>query len=143
MGVKCNPKREGCRCGKCLDMNDHWEAKYLWIRDPNDLPNNKMSAFGMLKTTEKRLLRTTKHAEMYSLQIQDMVKRGVVVKLTQEVIDKHKGPAFYRSYHETFKPDSESILCRIILIHLANSKSMFSTIIGQRDQTCLATCWEL
>ena len=100
MGFECSPKLGGSRSGKCpiggkqftlkeerklhqieeglTYMNDHWKAKYPWIRYPNELPNNKIDAFGMLKSTERRLLRNSKHAEMYSSLIQDLVEKGVV-----------------------------------------------------------------
>ena len=65
---------------------DHWEAQYPWIRNPNDLPNNRHSAMAMLKSTERRLLRNTTHAETYNNQIKDMVQRGVAHKLlTSEI----------------------------------------------------------
>ena len=102
-------------------MNDHWEAKYPWIRDPKELPNNRMAAFRMLKSNEKRLSRNTKHAETYSLHIQDMVERGVARKLELE-LDTYEGPTFYLSHHEVLKPDSESTPCRIVFSSSANFK---------------------
>lgn len=36
-------------------MNDYWEAKYPWIRDSKELPNNRIATFGMLENTERRL----------------------------------------------------------------------------------------
>ena len=98
-------------------MNDHWEANYPWVRDPNELPNNKIAAFGMLKRTEKRLLRNSKHAEMHSLQIQDLAR-----KLTQDEIDSYKGPVFYLSHHGILKPDSESTPSRIVFNSFTTSK---------------------
>jgi hypothetical protein len=35
--------------------DDHWVAQYPWIRDPNQLPDNKEFALRRLKATEKRL----------------------------------------------------------------------------------------
>ena len=103
-------------------MNNHWEAKYQWIRDPNELPNNRIAAFGMLKKTEKGLSRNPKHAKTYSLQIQDMVERGVARKLSQAELDTYEGPTFYLSHHEVLKPDSESTPCRIVFSSSANFK---------------------
>ena len=95
-------------------MNNHWEAKYQWIRDPNELPNNRITAFGMLKKTEKGLSRNPKHAKTYSLQIQDMVERGVARKLSQAELDTYEGPTFYLSHHEVLKPGFESTPRRIV-----------------------------
>ena len=79
MGVECSPKCGGCCCGKCpiggkqvttkeerelhqieglTYMNDHWEAKYPWIKDPNKLPNNKIAAFA--KKHRKRFIKKLK-----------------------------------------------------------------------------------
>ena len=80
-----------------------------------------MAAFGMLKSTEKRLSRNPKHAETYSLQIQDMVERGAAQKLSQAELDTYEGPTFYLSHHEVLKPDSESTPCRIVF----NSSAKF------------------
>ena len=88
-------------------MNGHKGSKIPCIRDPKELPNNKIAAFGKLKSTE----RNSNHAEMYSSQIQDMVEGGVVQKIMQVEIDSYKGPVFYLSYHEILKPDSESTPC--------------------------------
>ena len=57
MGIECNPKCGGCKCGKCqlggknftlinliekgLEWKgDHWIASYPWIKDPGCLPEN-------------------------------------------------------------------------------------------------------
>ena len=88
-------------------MNGHKGSKVSCIRDSKELPNNKIAAFGMLKSTE----RNSNHAEVYSSQIQDMVEGGVVQKTTQDEIDSYKGPVFYLSHHEILKPDSESPPC--------------------------------
>ena len=103
-------------------MNDYWEAKYPWIRNSKELPNNRIVTFGMLENTERRLWRSSKHVEIYSSQIQDRVKIGVAGKLTKEKIDSYKGPVLYLSHHETLKPDSELTPCRIVFNSSANFK---------------------
>ena len=62
MGVECNPRCGGCKCGRCAPgekgttlkeerelaiiennlvfVEDHFEVKYPWIKDPNFLSNN-------------------------------------------------------------------------------------------------------
>ena len=144
MGVECSPKCGSCRCGKCpiggkqytlqeerelhqieegLTLRDgRWEAKYPWIRDPVELPNNKVAAIAMLKSTERRLAKNNKHSEVYCSQIQDMIERGIARKLSQSEINSYKGPIFYLSHHEVIKPDSESTPCRIVFNSSANFK---------------------
>jgi len=75
LGVSCKPKCGNCRCGECpiggkqytlqqerelamiekgLELQDGvWVATYPWKKDPNQLPNNKVAALSMLKSTEK------------------------------------------------------------------------------------------
>ena len=73
LGVECKPKCGGCKCGKChlgcknmtlkeereyhlIDKNmrnieeeKKWETGYPWIKDLEDLPNNKCAALAKLK----------------------------------------------------------------------------------------------
>ncbi|XP_068739176.1 uncharacterized protein [Montipora capricornis] len=74
----------------------------------------------MLVLTEKRLSKNKKHAETYQQQIQDMIDRDVARKLTQEELQKYKGPAHYISHHEVLKPDSKSTPVRIVFNSSAN-----------------------
>ena len=138
LGIQCKPRCGGCKCGRCsLGSNAYtikeekelalieknlshnakekfWTAEYPWIRDPFDLPDNRRAAFGMLISTEKRLSKNEKHAETYQQQIQDMIDRDVTRKLTQEELQKYKGPVHYISHHEVLKPDSKSTPVRIV-----------------------------
>ena len=83
LGVECKPK-----CGKCslgakdytiqeereleliernLNFNkeeNRWIAEYPWIKDPQNLPDNRKVAFAKLITTEKHLRRNTEHAKV-------------------------------------------------------------------------------
>ncbi|KAL9955853.1 hypothetical protein ACROYT_G037242 [Oculina patagonica] len=144
LGIQCMPRCGGCKCGKCsLGSNAYtikeekeltlieknlsyntkeklWTAEYPWIRDPFDLPDNRRAAFGMLISTEKRLSKNKTHAEIYQQQIQDMIDRDVARKLTQEELQKYKGPAHYISHHEVLKPDSKSTPVRIVFNSSAN-----------------------
>ena len=105
LGIECKPKCGGCKCGKCAigsknyslreerelhliennlkydKENKRWIAQYPWVKDPNDLPDNRRVAVAKLISTEKRLAKNKKHAETYELQIQDMLDRNVARKL--------------------------------------------------------------
>ena len=130
--IQCKTRCGGCKCSRCsLSSNAYtikkekelalieknlghdakekfWTAKYPWIRDPFDLPDNNRAAFGMLVSTEKRLSKNKKHTETYQQQIQDMIDRDIARKLAQEELQKYKGPIHYISHHEVLKPDSKS-----------------------------------
>ena len=99
---------------------DHWEAQYPWIRDPNNLPDNYTAAMGMLQVTEKRLSKNTEHAKVYKAQIDDMADRGVARMLTVDEQKNYNGPVHYIGHHEVFKPDSKSTPCRIVFNSSAN-----------------------
>ena len=143
MGVQCYPKCGSCKCGSCpiggknytlrekreLNLIDkglrhedgYWVAKYPWIKDPNNLLDNKQAVMGMLKSTEKRLSKNRKHAEMYQQQIDDMIQRKVARKLPVSELEEYRGPIHYISHHEVLKPDSESTPCHIVF----NSSAKF------------------
>ena len=136
MGVQCYPECGSCECGSCpiggknytlkeereLNLIDkglrhedgYWVAKYSWIKDPNNLPDNKQAVMGMLKSTEKRLSKNRKHAEMYQQQIDDMFQRKVARKLTASELEEYRGLIHYIHHHKVLKPDSESTPCRIV-----------------------------
>lgn len=144
MGVNCNPKCGGCKCGRCpiggkdytlkeereLNMidqglthqGDHWLAKYPWIRDPNELIDNYHYALGRLRSLEKTLSKNPEHARVYQEQIEDMVDRNVARKLTKEEIETYKGPVYYIPHHAVWKDSSESTPCRPVMDSSANCR---------------------
>ena len=144
LGINCNPRCGGCKCGKCSvgsknysikeekelalidknlkydEENKVWIAGYPWIRDPYELPDNKRVAFSMLMSTERRLMKNKAHADVYQKQIEDMIARGVARKLSQDELQSYKGPIHYISHHEVLKPDSKSTPVRIVFNSSAN-----------------------
>ena len=87
LGIKSSPACGNCRCGKC-PIGSHnyllkderelkqienglrleegtWIVPYPWKRDPRQLPDNKVMALAVLKSTEKRLLKNREYAKVY------------------------------------------------------------------------------
>ena len=136
MGVDCNPKCGGCKCGHCplgsksytlkeereLKLieeglqykGDHWVARYPWLRSPLELPDNYTYAVARLKSLERRLLRNPERCKIYQQQIDDMISRKVAHRLTSKELEEYKGPVYYIAHHEVWKHDSLSTPCRIV-----------------------------
>ena len=136
MGVDCNPKCGGCKCGHCplgsksytlkeereLKLieeglqykGDHWVARYPWLRSPLGLPDNYTYVVARLKSLERRLLRNPEHCKIYQQQIDDMISRKVAHRLTSKELEEYKGPVYYIAHHEVWKHDSVSTPCRIV-----------------------------
>ena len=144
LGIECSPKCGSCRCGKCplggkdytikeekeLELIErglirkpkHWEVQYPWIKDPNTLADNYHIAYGMLKSTEKRLMRDKKRAVVYQEQMEDMLNRGVASKLNHSELKEYQGPVQYISHHEVINSKSSSTPVRIVF----NSSAKFN-----------------
>ncbi|XP_071956947.1 uncharacterized protein [Antedon mediterranea] len=144
MGVNCQPKCGNCKCGKCplvssnytlkereLEMiqarltyeGGRWIARYPWIRDPNELPDNKAMVAAKLKSLEDRLGKDPEKNKAYKEQIQDnMLKRKVAQKIEKNELAEYKGPVHYLSHHPVLKPDSESTPLRIVFNSSASYK---------------------
>ncbi|KAJ8032137.1 hypothetical protein HOLleu_25575 [Holothuria leucospilota] len=142
MGISCVPRCGGCKCGKCpvgarnLTLQEErelhliennmtrtegrWVAKYPWIKDPKELPDNRQVAVATLKSLEKRLGRDPEKAKAYDLQIDDMLQRGVAREIGEEELLEYKGPVHYIAHHAVEKPDSESTPLRIVFNSSAN-----------------------
>ena len=93
LGVTCQPKYGGCRCGSChpggkamslqeekefymneeglqfLPESGRWEARYPRIKSPDDLPDNRCVALAALRSAETRLKRNNLLGETYNAQI--------------------------------------------------------------------------
>ncbi|KAJ8049254.1 hypothetical protein HOLleu_01926 [Holothuria leucospilota] len=144
LGVSCNPKCGGCKCGKCppgakeytlqeereLDLienglkfkNNRWEAKYPWVKDPKGLPDNRVVAVARVKALEKRLSKDKEEAKMYSEQVQDMIERGVAREVPEAEVRGYEGPVHYIAHHAVRKPESDSTPLRIVFNSSGNYK---------------------
>ena len=138
LGVTCEPKCGGCKCGHChpggknMSLKDEreyqliekglqydenrgrWLASYPWVKSPDDLPDNRCMALATLKSTEKRLGRNRERAEIYNTQIEAMVKRDAARKVSQDELVQYQGPKYYISHFEVMNPKSKSTPCRIV-----------------------------
>ena len=138
LGVQCKPRCGGCKCGKCsLGAKDYtiqeereleliernltfnsedstWTVEYPWIKDPNDLPDNRKVAMAKLATSERRMRKNADHAKVYDEKIKDMMARNVARKLSKEEWTNYTGPTHYIAHHEVLKPESNSTPVRIV-----------------------------
>ena len=91
-----------------------WRTSYPWIREPKLLPNNRCIAVATVKPTETLLSRNKNHAQLYRRQINDMIERNVVPKVSAEELRQYKGPKYYIAHHAVMKPESKTTPCRIV-----------------------------
>ena len=97
------------------EVNKVWVLKYPWIKDPADLPNNYASAIPRMKATEKKLSKLgPEYCKLYQNQIDEMIVKGIVRKLTRNERESYTGPVHYIHRHEVMKPDSLSTPMRIV-----------------------------
>ena len=84
------------------------------MKNPYLLPDNYIYVLKRLEATERRLRNDPVWMNTYSSQINDMVKRGVSRKLSEEEIKTYTGPVHYIAHHAVSKPDSETTPVRIV-----------------------------
>ena len=96
-------------------VTERWTTEYPCRLDPNLLKDNKPQALAFAERTEKRLQKDPVNAARYNDQFHDLLKREVIVEITDEEQKQYTGPSFYVSHHEVFKPDSVSTPLRIVI----------------------------
>ena len=100
-----------------------WYTSYPWIRDPNELENNFSAALGHLRSCEKRLSKGSKEdVELYSEQINELLRRNFAKKLTLAEMQSYKGPVQYLPHHGVHKKTSISTPLRIVFNSSASFK---------------------
>jgi len=146
LGVRCEPRCGGCRCGTChpggkemslqeekeyrmiedglrfCNESGRWEASYPWIKPAADLPDNRCVAMAALRSAEKRLKKKKELAVTYNAQIEEMVSRGAARVVSEEDLQKYNGPKFYIHHFEVLNPKSKSTPCRIVYNSSASYK---------------------
>ena len=96
-------------------VTERWTIEYPCRLDPNLLKDNKPQALAFAERTEKRLQKDPVNAARYNDQFHDLLKREVIVEITDEEQKQYTRPSFYVSHHEVFKPGSVSThLCIVI-----------------------------
>jgi len=86
----------------------HWTIKNLWVRDPQELPNNNYSALATPKATERTLRENESWAKIFTNQIRDMVKRAAMKKLSSEKLENWVRPKVYLSHLTISNPKGSS-----------------------------------
>ena len=142
VGEPMVPSCGSCKCGDCTGSNQlnlkekqeiclikngleystegkSWTATYPWIRDPYLLPNNFGVAASHLKSLHRKLQKLGgNHARLYSAQMEDMMKRGVARKLSEEERVQYKGPVHYLPH---FGVQSASVSTPLRIVFNASS----------------------
>ena len=114
IGVECNPKCGGCRCGQCpvgskpMSLKDEreyerfksnlkyeedgtfddpgpfWRTSYPWNVDRNQLINNKSAVLGVMNSTKRKLRKDPVWEEVYETQLKDLISRGVAKEVSDD-----------------------------------------------------------
>ena len=144
LGTEFHPSCGRCQCGSCplggrncsikeeremalidrnleFSENGYWTAGYPWVKNPQNLPDNKYYAYKLLLQTEKHLKRDPIYEKTYCDQINDMFSRNVARKLSCREISQYKDAIHYVAHHAVLKPTSKSTPLRIVF----NSSAQF------------------
>eukprot|EP00057_Strongylocentrotus_purpuratus_P004826 XP_003729535.1 PREDICTED: uncharacterized protein LOC100892047 [Strongylocentrotus purpuratus] len=105
----------------CQKKGQQWLVPYPWLKDPRELPDNKVLVEKMLCATEKRLMKDAEHAKAYDHQIKEMVQMDFARKLTAEEMESYNGPVHYIPHHAVLRPEKKSTPIRIVF----NSSSVY------------------
>ena len=117
IGVECNPKCGGCRCGKCatgakqmsirderlydsfkelmhldlegssIDPGPYWVSRLPWILDKNKLTNNKPAVLGVMNSTMRKLSRDPNWKAVYESQLRDLLDKGFAREVSSDELN--------------------------------------------------------
>ena len=96
-------------------FNEHdrkLHVRYPFNTDPSILGDNSTSALKRQVAAERKQYKNGVHAQ-YVEQFQDMIRRGVVSRVTPEEMDAYQGPINYIVHSEVYK-DSNSTPVRLV-----------------------------
>ena len=88
-------------------------VSYVWKKDVYQLKDNFSQIIPIQTNIEKRLLKSG-HMEKYNSEIQKAIDAGTIVKLSDEDINKYKGPVSYCSHFAVFNEGSSSTPLRVV-----------------------------
>ena len=113
IGVDCNPKCGGCRCGRCAvgikemslhdereytklknnlvynetgtekDPGPYWTTKLPWRIDRTELIDNKPAVLGVMNTTKKKLAKDPQWESIYEAQLRELLDKGFAREVTE------------------------------------------------------------
>ena len=119
MGTMVNPECGSCKCGKCpvpgsryclkeqqdrdeFNRNLKYNAAerryytvYPWLVSRSTLPKNDRIAYQCLLSLERKLSQDPNLAEEFCSQVEDMLKRGVAIVLTDDDVASWKGDYYF------------------------------------------------
>ena len=120
IGVDCNPKCGGCRCGQCPigakpmslkdereyerfksnlyyeehgtaeDPGPYWRTSYPWNIDRAELENNVGAVYGVMNATKRKLQKDPHWEDVYETQLRDLLRRGFAREVSEEEFSKWK-----------------------------------------------------
>ena len=106
IGVDCNPRCGGCRCGQCAigaksmslqqerdyqkfcdnlsynkdgtaeDPGPYWETSLPWVKDRHDMADNKAAVLAVMNCTKRKLKKDFLWEQVYEQQLQDLITNG-------------------------------------------------------------------
>ena len=88
-------------------------ASYPWIKNKEELPNNRYVALATLKATERRLGKNDEYSKLYNRQMQDMIDRKAARKVNDAELAEFKGAKYYISHHAIMKPEYYNAIMRL------------------------------
>ena len=107
-------------------------ANYPYIRDPTVLTDNYEQARKIQAGIESQIIRKGQ-LEKYNEQLEDAVKRGLIVKLSQQDLESWDGLVNYITHHAVLKPGSTTTPVRVV-----SNSSLDNNWSGVSYNDCLA-----
>ncbi|XP_033096552.1 uncharacterized protein LOC117100831 [Anneissia japonica] len=98
----------------CTKVDNKWTVPYPWIKNPYELKDNKAQAERMLRSLERRLLKSPDQAAAYERKMEEMVTMGFARKLEESEVNNYPGPVHYIPHQSIVRPDSKTTPVRIV-----------------------------
>ena len=92
-----------------------WTTKYPYKCDPSVLQNNKEQVLAMSERMKKRMSNNPALKKSVDDQIEDFLRRDVLVEITKEEEEAYEGPVNYLTFHVVENPGSASTPYRLVI----------------------------